>query len=347
MSKEREDTLELNLLNYRNSFYTTGSAINGEVIFNLVSSHNDYKKIVVIFEGRSEVYFTLSSSNNVNHYRETESFLKHQVLLWERKNKELQPGSNLFQFSFQLSDNASIPSSLESRDGKIKYVLTAKLIRGTDNDIEASSVHKRINIQTNVDINRPDLQSPRSASKEATAGCFGIGRDLINITATIPRSGYCIMVDSIPIEVKVEPGARQQVQSLSACLIQRITCYAQGQPSVMHRVVSAESNFKIPRNGVQFTWSVPPLSLPDSAELTITNCSLVQMRYFVRVEYTANCMDRQHLDIPVIVGNVPLSTRRTNNESGGNYLPSLSSNDEGYHPPPIPGSGEDTVPLLQ
>ena len=340
MSMNKRDVLQLNLYNSNSIFYTTGSEVDGEVVFNLESSQNDYKRIVVILEGKADVFFThTSNSNAVNHYRETETFVKLTLILWDKTSRQLERGQVTFPFSFQLTNNGSLPSSLDSKDGRIRYTLIAKLIK--ENYIEACSVQAHINVRANVDINRPDLQKPRSASKEITAGCLCVGRDLINVTASIPRSGYCIVVDSIPIEVNVEPGVNQQLSSISASLIQRISCYAQGQPSTFNQVIAVETNYEMPKKGVAFTWNVPPLEIPDRAELTMSNCSLVQIKYFIRVEYRGRFMDTQHLDIPVIIGNVPLaSSGRSNNGQLPQYLPTLTPFDEqGYQPPIIPNSG--------
>lgn len=346
----REQIL-VSLSQNKDSFYTPGSDVEGHATLHIEGSQLYYRRVTVTIIGRVEVYFTVLSGSEMRHYQESETFFKRSLVVWGdgTTTSELTEGRYVFPFSFCLESDSPLPSSLDTRDGRIKYTIEAKLIRmgRTDAEIEAAATYTRINVRDNVNINRSDLLAPRSAQKECTAGFLCIGRGPITVTATLLRSGYCIVVDQIPVQVVVEPGLGQQLQSVGVSLIQRVTCYAQHQPSVLHRTMTQVTNVQMPRKGVSFTWNAPPLEVSDFLELTLTNCSLVQLGYFIRIEYTSRCIDKQVIDIPVIIGNVPLSTTTSNRDgtytgtstqASSGYQPTLSLSDGtvGYHPPAIP-----------
>lgn len=333
--------LQIKLSGPEGVFYTPGSEIKGEIWLNLTVVQPHYKRITVTLIGKADVYFTVPVGNNYRQFRDSDTLIRLQTIAWETDRnlgRQLSTGQHVFPFSFILPSNERIPSSLEARDGKIRYTIEAKLIRGIDKEIEVAATYARILVQNRVDVNRSDLLAPRSVQKESTAGCFCIGRGLLSVTATIPRSGYCFGIDTIPVKVQVEPGLRQQVDSITVSLIQRVQCYTQEQLSVSHSVVSMETNVQMPRTGVSFTWNAPPLFIPNTADLTLTNCDIVRLGYFIRVEFTSKCMDAQHIDIPVIIGNVPFTGRDNGIETKGVYVPTLLpvEQDSRYQPPVIP-----------
>lgn len=339
--------------------YTSGSEVTGEVTLIIgsegrLSEGGKYKRVTVSVLGKVDVYFSTTQGggggggSEARHFTESEVFFKRTIVLWEegQNSTALNEGRYIFPFSLPLQPDSSpsLPSSLDSRDAKIKYNIEAKLIRSGvngGNEIESSASLKRIEIQNNVDINRSDFLSPRSAQKEILSGC--IGRGAITVTATVPRTGYCRVVDQIPVQVLIEPGRSVQLQYVSARLVQRISCHAQGQMSVLERLVSSFTNTHTPRKGVSFTWNVPHLVVPDQLELTMDGFSFVQIRYFVRVEYGAKCSKAQFIDLPVVIGNIPLSSANSSRvaslelsrttSGGGGYQPAAAT---GYTPPVVP-----------
>ena len=343
------DDLQIKLSGPEGVYYTPGSEVKGDIRLNLTVVQPHYKRITVSLIGKAEVYFALPVGSNYRHFRESDTLIRLQTIAWETDRnlgKQLSTGQHTFPFSIILPSNDRIPSSLEARDGKIRYTLEAKLIRGIDKEIEVAVAYTRISVQNRVDINRSDLLVPRSAQKESTAGCFCIGKGLLSVTATIPRSGYCFGIDTIPVKVQVEPGLRQQVDSITVSLIQRVQCYTQEQLSVSHNVISMETNIQMPRKGVSFTWNTPPLFIPNTVDLTLTNCDIVRLGYFIRVEFTSKCMDTQHVDIPVIIGNVPFTGRDNDTDTKGIYIPTLLpvEQDSHYRPPAIPRYNAEDKP---
>ena len=336
--------------------YTPASEIAGEVLLSIRegSQAQQYKRVTVAVLGKVDVYFSLSQSgggSDGRHFRESETFFKKVITLWEDGQSSTSISANgqyIFPFSLSLQSETesatSLPSSLDCRDAKIRYNIEAKLIRNDSSEIESASCFKRIEIQTNIDINRAELLSPRSAQKEIVAGC--ISRDSVTVTATIARTGFCRVADEIPVQVVVEPGSRTQLQYISTALIQRITCYAQGQPSVLERLVHSNANTQMPRKGISFTWNTPRLAIPDQLELSFDNFSFVHIGYFIRVEFGAKCIKPQWIDLPIVIGNVPLSgansSRLSSMEvsrttSGGGYRPvSGVIGGTGYTPPVVP-----------
>ena len=330
--------------------YPVGSEVSGEVIFSTSTHETSYKRITVSLIGKAEVYFFLPTNSETNrHFRETDVFFQAESVVWERgrENPSLPIGISTYPFKFTLAPEEGktlLPASVECKEGRIKYTIEAKLIREMENEIEASVARVKIPVTGRVDINRSDLLIPRAIQNEiaVSSGCFNGGT--VSLIVSLLRSGYCVGQDKIKVVVKVESDNGKKLRSLCVSLVKRVFCYAQGQPSVTNTALVTNTNHRLPRGGVSFTWNVPAIPVPFT-DCTLTNCSIIRVTYFLHATFTGRCMETQDLELPIILGNVPYrgdsmeSFETTQGSSTGEYRPSLSSLTHPYYQPPV-------IPLL-
>lgn len=325
--------------------YLIGSDITGDVIYKgSTGGKHRYKRITVSLVGKVDVYFFLpGESDTVRHFRESDVFYQAQMILWEADSTSgsLPAGENKFPFSFPLvlrAANKHLPASVESKDGRIRYTVEAKLIRDVENEIEAAVAYSRIPVKGIVEINRSDLLVPRAVQNERVVSqcCFSGG--MLSVIASTPRSGYCVGKDGINVTVKVESDNAKKLNSITVSLIKKTACYAQGQPSISTDVLATKVNNRLPRGGVSFSWNVPAIEVPET-DCTLTNCSIMHITYSIRTSFTGRCMNQQNLNLPLILGNVPLrkeSLEATCHYEFDSYRPSLTASVSHYEPPPIP-----------
>lgn len=352
---------------HQSGCYITGSNITGKVLFKHGSKNTsaaDYKRITLSFIGKADVYFSLDDSEQDRHYQETDVFCNEQIIVWEKMNEleeisttctnveslsmQQQDEVAQFPFTFSLSSQSgNLPASAECKDGRIRYTIEAKLIRDLDCEIEAAVAYCRLPVSVTVDINRSDLLVPRIIQNDTSVsqGCFGGGS--LSIIASLSRSGYCIVNgDQIYVVVKVDSENGRRLNSLSISLLRRVTCYAQGQSSVVTDILATKENTRLPAGGISFSWNPPPI-IVQHTDCTLTNCSIIKIHYFVRTSFSGRCISLQNLDMPIIMGNIPYNKDRSKSWESletthgshimDEYQPSLSPpSGQKYEPPAIP-----------
>lgn len=335
--------LQLRLTRPSQQPYTVHTDIEGDVGISIDAPQGHYKKIIISLVGKAEVYFFHQAGENIRHFQQSDSFLQLHQVLWERdatSSNVLPKGAHSFPFRFTLEDYCSttstgIPSSIEGKDGRVRYMMEAKLVRGLDSEIEAAVTQVRIPVVNVVGINRPDLLAPRSVQKDLTiTGLLCVSGGTISITATVSRSGYCVGSDSIPVSVEIDNSTSRSLSALSVELVRRDICRANGQPSLILTILGSQVNTHLPGAGISFSWNAPPITVPET-DTTLTNCGIIQIHYYIRVSFKTKYSTPQELVIPVILGNVPFEGGE-GGEGHYMYTPSLSSTAHNYEPPPIP-----------
>ena len=173
------------------------------------------KAITVRLFGQGSIEFRRGRVN----YHYTERCVDKTLVLWKKigssNGGEFGPGNYQFPFSIQLP-HYILPSFI-GRYGEIKYSLKGTLVM--DRFFESNeSVQLNINVGNIVRINRPELCSPRVAERTKTICCFCCASAPIVMNVRIPRIGYRVGNDTIPIKVSVENGSNRRIIQMYARL---------------------------------------------------------------------------------------------------------------------------------
>ena len=291
-------------LNYTpRGVYFPGMTVTGTVLA-VNDEPKNYKAIQVKIVGFAHVHWTDRESQN--DYTSHEDYLDTSVRVWDKYTSagggQFPVGSYQFPFSLQLVGN-NLPASYDGTVGRIKYTIEARVIQGMlKRDTVCEAV---INVANVVEINRPDLLQPKSMEEEKTLCCLCCASGPIVITTRTPRTGYCILQDGIPVEVSVENGSSREVRQIVASIHKLVHYTAQGH----HRYdrlydIATIASEPVPAHNTT-VWQPPPLAVP-ATPATLINCGILQVNYYLQVKVAISWAVNPTIDIPLVLGNVPL-----------------------------------------
>lgn len=337
------------------SAYPVGSEVRGTVTVVSDEPIAECKRVEVSLNAKANVYFFIVRGKNqpVRHYNDSETYLDVSKVLWERGDTgsrsvlTMDVHGSVFPFSFSLrsQENRSLPPSIETRDGNIRYTIEAKLIK--DGDIQAAVRTKRVHVSSRININRPDLKAPRASQIEGEVGCFCFAGGLVSVTARVPRTGYCIGKDSIPVSVEVVNNSRQSIEHVTASIVKQLVCSAQFHQSLVTRYIASVTSRPISsRKAV--VWNPVDLQIPET-EPSLANSNLIKVSYFLRVAVSNPCLaEAQKVSLPLVLGNVPLREDEASPQHSQAFVgdePPLPAVVHQYHPPPISSTQQTTMAM--
>ena len=328
------------------AFYP-GQLISGSVQITL-SEARSYKYIAVTLKGKGKVQWTEEVRRTVQEgeetkfvtetveYDEKEKYADEMVVVWGDKesHQEASLGPGTFDFPFQVTVPQHCPPTFETDIGKIKYKLTAVASREGKDDKAKTS----LGMGGLVDLNaKPDLSLPveKSTVKEiTTCCCFSAGETEINFK--MPRTGFCVVKDSIPVTVNCKNGS-SKVITVRVELVQKIVYSADGK----HKTDTVTVG--------DFTHEIQP-SQTDTKSSKVDLPATVVLGFFSKIIKVSHCVklwldhswnlggifDDPPISVPVVIGNVVIDACIPEG-TGAAYPPPQSSVDPGY--PPHVGMG--------
>ena len=289
--------------------YFPGMTVTGTVLA-VNDKPKDYKAIQVKIVGFAYVHWSESSgsgqSRRTRHYTSREDYLNTFIRVWDKDTSagggQFPAGSYQYPFSLKLIGN-NLPASYEGTVGQINYTIEARVIK--DGLLKRDTVCKTtIKVVNMVEINRPDLLQPKSMEVQKTLCCLCCASGPIVITACTSRTGYCIQQDSIPVEVSVENGSSREIRQVVASIHKLVYYTAQGRHRHDSLDVATIASEPVPAHNTT-VWKPPPLAVPDTPATSI-NCGILQVNYFLRVKAAISWAINPTINIPLVIGNVPL-----------------------------------------
>ena len=318
---------KLQLNNPPQGVYFPGMMVTGTVTAE-TDVPKDYKQIKVQLVGRADVHWSESHGSGNNrrtvHYTSDEQYLNCFAVLWDKDNaggSAFPVGIYHFNFSLQLAA-PKLPASYEGTVGRIRYTVEARVVKQglLKLDTTAKAIIPVANLVT---INSPRLMSPVSMEVQKTLCCWCCASGPIVMNVRIPRTGFCIKYDSIPIEVSVENGSSREIRQVTASIHKQVLYTARGRHRHdLNDINTIGSEPITPHNSI--VWRPNPLTIPETSP-TLTSCAILQVNYFLRVTAAVSWAINPHINIPITLGNVPLSGQL---QSAPHVLPS--------NPPPQP-----------
>ena len=124
-------------------------------------------------------------------------------------------------------------------------------------------------------------------------------------------------------EVPVENGSSREIRQVIASIHKQVVYTARGS----HRhdetnrhdsdnIATIGSELITPHNSI--VWRPNPLTIPETSP-TLTSCAIIQVNYFLRVTAAISWGINPCINIPITLGNVPLSEEL---DSAPLFLPS-------------------------
>ena len=272
-------------------------------VFAVNDEPKNYKAIKVKIAGFAQVCLT----QNHGTYTSREDYITTFVNVWDKDisagGGQFPIGSYQFPFSLSLIGN-NLPASYEGSLGQIKYTIEARVVKDglLKRDIVCKSTIKVENV---VKINHPNLLQPQSTEMQKTLYRLCCASGPIVITTCIPRTGYCVGQDSIPMEISVENGSSQQIRQIIATIHKLVKYTAQGHCRSDHHILANIASEPIHAHN-RIIWQPTPLPIPDTPA-TSKNCGILQVTYYLQVQAAILWARNPSIMIPIFLGNVPLS----------------------------------------
>ena len=282
--------------------YFPGMIITGTVIA-VNDKPKNYQAIKVKIVGYAHVCFV----ERHRPYSSREDYITTFVNVWDKdasaEGGQFPVGSYQFPFSLSLIGN-NLPASYEGSVGQIKYTIEARVVKDSllKRDIVREST---IKVENMVKINHPNLLQPRSVVMRRTLCCLCCASGPIVITTCIPRRGYCVGQDSIPMEISVENGSSQQIRQIIVSIHKLVKYTAQGNCRSYHHILTNIASDPICAHNT-IIWQPTPLAIPDT-HATLKNCGILQVTYYLQVQAAISWAINPTIKIPIFLGNVPLS----------------------------------------
>ena len=313
--------IELN--NPPGGVYFPGMLVTGFVIC-VTDTPKDYERLAVTLDGRAEVLFTTTCTGATR--TSNEKYVSCSEDLWTKnfsfQGEDFPVGTNCFNFSFQLPQTNLPPSLQQEIFGSIKYSVTATIIKSSRHGLLGTigrfargdkTVTAIFNVQNLITINRPELTRPVSKEVQKAACCLLCTSVPIVVTAEIPRSGFCIGHDNIPVSITIENDRCRTIRGITVQLKKRVICKAERQQRFNWDLIQTRfiNSSAIGNRHNSTLYHVDPIqiTLLDTYITSLENCGIISIDYFLTINVTS-LVHFPHIEIPIVLGNVPLDNQR-------------------------------------
>ncbi|KAM8704474.1 hypothetical protein ACLKA7_008995 [Drosophila subpalustris] len=290
--------------------YYAGQVISGSVVLT-ADKPKMVQAVILKIRGYASTYWT-NSKTDVDNKTTTESYSGHEdymrskveLLKADRKEVALELGSHLYNFVCQIP--AVCPSSFEGSYGRVRYLVSVKLIRPWKFDQVYSRPFTVLKV---MDLNREGLflRTPAHSEDQKTYNCWPCRSEPLRLHLSLPQRGY-VPGQTMPVTVLVTNDSHIRVEEIKATLVMMVLYYSQGSVETISErlVVSKKKGEGVTRNcKKQFTFD---LDVPATPPTCFDLCRIIQIAYQVEVETKVkgwHINDRVHM--PVTIGNVPLT----------------------------------------
>ena len=292
--------------------YFSGSVVSGTLSFSLEQAKS-FKYVNVKLIGDAYVHWTETRTRTTgsgdNQRTETyevsftssEIYVEQVAELWSNHQSPTGTiGPGYYEYQFQFTLPPTCPSSFQGSVGRIEYAIKGRIGTGLfrfDHRVSAPIQVNRI-----IDINHPSMLMPVRQTKNKKVGFWCCAAGDVNFTVELPRTGYCVNGDTVPLRVHVENGSSREI-SIKASIIQQICYYAEGhQQSSGSTVALAESQQIQPRTTTSINF--PNFRVPN-VQPTLLNTNIIKLDYKLKVWAVIPWSVNPSLVFPIVIGNVP------------------------------------------
>ncbi|KAM4888150.1 arrestin domain-containing protein 2 [Thomomys bottae] len=320
-----------------------GQVVEGRVLLEVAGAAR-VAALALRARGRARAHWTESrsagSSTAYTHsYGECVELLGHRATLLAADTGEattLPAGRHEFPFSFQLP--LALVTSFEGKHGSVRYCVKATLRRPW---APARRAQRAFTVIQPVNVNTPALLAPQAGVREKMARPWYGGCGLVSLSAKIERKGFT-PGEVIPMLAEVDNGCARPVRPRAA-LVQTQTFLARGGRKEKRAVVASGAGAPV-GPGLRAQWRGPALRIPPVAP-SIPQCRVLQVSYSLKVCVDIPGVSKLLLELPLVIGTVPLSPFASRSSSVGSQASFLLDWSPGAlpEPPEAPPAYADVV----
>ncbi|OCT89778.1 arrestin domain-containing protein 4 [Xenopus laevis] len=216
-------------------------------------------------------------------------------------------GKHKIPFRFQLQESPLV-TSFAGKYGKVYYQTTAVLKRPS---VPPHATHRELRIISPININSPSLYTPVQRSKEVMVGCWFFQSGPISVNAKIGRKGYC-NGEAIHIYADIENGSSRLVVP-KAAIYQTQSFLLDGKTRTVRQMLATVRGNHI-ASGSTDSWNGKALKIPPVTP-SILECNIIRVEYSLVVSINIPGAKKLKVELPLVVGTVPLNEFNCRNAS--------------------------------
>ncbi|KAF7665017.1 hypothetical protein LDENG_00157760 [Lucifuga dentata] len=271
MPSVRDFSLTYNVLNETGTF-SEGDTLTGTVSF-MLKDQTKVKSLFVKATGDANVHWTEGGGDDESSYRAHRRYFKVKEYLIPENSKDNVLPQGIHHFKFQLRiPEGNMPSSFRGSDGKIVYIVTAKMSRKWRFSCE---VQKELNfVSASM---KYTYQGSQAGSVEKQMG--GLFKGQVQMSATVDRKA-CAPGQTVVAVARINNSSSKTMKP-KFNLIQEVVCRAGNA-----KKTSVKSVCKMVGDTInpQTEESVCcPMKIPHDLAATIRNCEILSVEYYLKV----------------------------------------------------------------
>uniref|UniRef100_A0A671THV5 Arrestin domain-containing protein 3-like n=1 Tax=Sparus aurata TaxID=8175 RepID=A0A671THV5_SPAAU len=272
-------TINLDALNETSTF-SSGDLMTGHVSFELTKETTP-TSITMEVTGRLHVHWTSGTKHRTVHSEKRDLFVLKSVIVPENSGmtsltQKLQPGTHVYPFTCQLPQE-DFPTSFRGVHGEIEYTVKVDINRSWN---RSKDFVTEFNFVNHMDINQSELSAPLSGSNDMTVCCLWCASGPITVTASAEKKAFTPGETAKVICDFSNASSRRATPTVK--LQQKQSYYS--STSVGRRIYFQTLNSSTGQPISPHTTDVHTefmLTIPPSASLTISNCSILEVEYFI------------------------------------------------------------------
>ncbi|KAK4323828.1 hypothetical protein Pmani_005468 [Petrolisthes manimaculis] len=281
--------------------YFSGQVLKGYVLCS-ASEPLSCKKITVKVKGKAKVQWTESHGKNSSTYSAKEKYLevRHQVWCGSENDNKLPVGEHRLPFSVVLP--LGLPSSFESTAGRVRYSLKAEADQPWSLDV-LDKKYFSVNCIYDLNIN-PLSRRQIYGEKNKTLCCLCCVQGPIHLMMRADRTGY-VPGESIVLSGEVVNNSRSTIKYSEVKIMQQIKYITPNKSKSEIRTVQRVYRPQI-QAGERDEWAAILVPIPAVPSSFLQHCNIIEIHYCVRLMAKLGMCKVAKLDLPIIIGSIPL-----------------------------------------
>ncbi|KAM9744606.1 uncharacterized protein ACNS7B_011754 [Menidia menidia] len=278
-----------NPINDSNTF-TNGDIVTGQVTLE-VAKDCQIDSLSIKFKGKAEVLWSERHGQvTVVYHSKDKYFSIKQYFIRDKNIKDdekalvihnpetycsvVAPGVHVYPFTFQIPSQ-EMPSSFKGADGKIQFLLEARLGRSMR---IAKKESTKINFVSNAAINSVyGLMTPQHESKDKKMKLFTSGSVAMDVD--LEKSGF-YQGEGLKVLAFIKNDSSREIKP-KYCIYSKHSFFARGKRRVHTYDLIKEVGAPIPPSTSEKVTQI--INVPHDAEPSILNCSILKAEYRLRV----------------------------------------------------------------
>ncbi|XP_076015975.1 arrestin domain-containing protein 3-like [Genypterus blacodes] len=306
-SKFKNFNINIDALDDRNTC-SSGARLTGQISFTL-SKETKISSIGLRLRGNVKVRWTTGGGGS-RRRRRSRKVYSAKVHLFDLKDAIVQesgairtpivlkPGTHVYPFTCQIP-HGDFPSSFQGVYGSIIYNLTVEINRPWHMSKDFVTT---LNFVHHIDTSPPELHAPLEGTNSMTLGCLWWASAPISVKARLEKKLFA-RGEAVKVTCYLSNGS-SWTATPKVSLIQNQTFYTSqriNQRSIVTKMASVGAQ---PVRGHTEATQRPTemmLTIPSTVIPTISNCTIIEVNYLIKVSFGVRCAADLQVLFPIII----------------------------------------------